>query len=333
MENYILEALQNLRGINEDIEVVPQNEVESVALNKVVTKNGINYKIVGVEPHYSKVGDYFFNLEQLNGKPTDVKKIMVKAIAKGLYDTKDEDLKILCVAIDGDIERDQAEKDAEKAEIKRQNIEREKELKQKELELKIEATIEKATLDAQNNYYYYYKLLTKNKFSKKLNNFLDIYDEQTYITAFEKERSKILAQNRAINNSGISFKNYPGDLDELLKWLRSHATSLLVLAGGNTADREQAALDDVNNRLGTNYKVTYTNNTYPFPSYKIRFKEPETAPKEFLNWIINKHSGETKDISVWNNSKPLTKTGYLTSNSLCKELIYDPNYDFKILSK
>lgn len=212
----------------------------------------------------------------------------------------------------------QEEKEAQEELIKRQQEDKERGLL-------------KGQLDARNEVSAMYKLFISEKFSDKAKAMM--YKKEfrdAYVVGYQEEK-RVMKQLRLVqvraNQSTLS--DYPGDIKELIKWMKKNISRVDVFAPTDKIDNEQSAVDVLNQRDNTNYVVKVKNGE--FISYEAYFKNPETAPKEFLEWYVSKHDYTTSDLSKRVMEHPMSiKTGKLSCNSLVKELLYSDEYRFHV---
>lgn len=149
-----------------------------------------------------------------------------------------------------------------------------------------------------------------------------------YVVSYESEK-QIMKKQRLIQQRALqtTLDSYPGDVDELLKWMKSNILRVDVVAPSDKIENEQMAVDALNERDGTSYKVKLKPGQYV--GYEAWFKNPESAPEEFLKWKVSKHDYTTSNLSARVMEHPLNEsTGKLTCNALVKELVYNDEYGF-----
>ncbi len=212
----------------------------------------------------------------------------------------------------------QEEKEAQEELIKRQQEDKERGLL-------------KGQLDARNKVSAMYKLFISEKFSDKAKAIKYRKEfRDAYIVGYQEEK-RVMKQLRLVqvraNQSMLS--DYPGDVKELISWMKKNISRVDVFAPTDKIDNEQSAVDVLNQRDNTNYVVKVKNGE--FISYEAYFKNPETAPKEFLEWYVSKHDYTTSDLSKRVMEHPMSiNTGKLSCNSLVKELLYSDEYKFHV---
>jgi len=300
-------------------------------LNKTVNYNNKEYSIENYE-----INSYNHNIPEIYFQlvaKKDVRFIPVKNIKTNDVElnefiskcTKDFNEKLAVVLEQEEVAnkekmllKAQEEKEAQDAFIKRQKADKERGLL-------------KGQLDARNKVSALYKLFISDKYSDKLK--VEKYSKEykdAYVVGYQDEK-KVMKQLRLVqvraNQSTLS--DYPGDVDELVKWMKKNISRVDVFAPTDKIDNEQSAVDVLNQRDNTNYTVKVKNGE--FISYEAYFKNPETAPKEFLEWYVSKHDYTTSDLSKRVMEHPMSiKTGKLSCNSLIKELLYSDEYRFHV---
>lgn len=319
-----IEALHHLNE-SEDLVIKSLEEVESIALDSTIKydrKEWIIDKVEELEPN-----KFTFWLKQTKGrKDSDKRAIGTETIHSGRATTDNEALVLLC----NELHKNTEVENKEKEEKRLQSI-KDRETKDKiDTQNKIEKTIKLAQDDFAKGNRDTYKLLKSKKTSKETDLFNLFYDINLYLSVFEKAEEKKKADDLIKNRITNVLYDYPGDLNQLLDWIKENVTGVTIRANAKAAEREQKALDELNFRLGTDYQVEVTEDIYPV--YSIRFKNSDTAPEEFKKWIVKKHSNETSDPTVWKDAPAMSK-GVLKSNSIVKDLLFNQDYKFKFLKK
>lgn len=321
-----VEALHHLNSMEEDLVVKSLEEVKSTALGTTIKYDRKEWIIDKVEELIP--GKFTFWLKQTKGrKDSDKRAIGTETIYNGKATTTNDDLILLCKELHQNVEVENQEKEK----IRIQSI-YDRELKAKEnLELKRKQTIERAKKDFSNGFKDNYKLITgSKKSSREAETFDYFYDRNLYIATWEDEERKKNIKDLIQNRITFALSDYPGDLNQLLKFIKENVTDVSIRANSQAAKREQDALDVINEERGTNYQVEVTEDIYPV--YSIRFKNSEEAPEEFKKWIVKKHSNETSDPTVWKDAPAMNK-GVLKSNSIVKDLLFNPEYNFVFIKR
>lgn len=151
-----------------------------------------------------------------------------------------------------------------------------------------------------------------------------------YIVAYEDERAQMKRERLIASRSRYSTLDmYEGDLDILLGWMRDNLLRVEVFASPDKIGNEQMAVDAINERDGTNYQVRLRPGQYV--SYEAYFRNPSTAPVEFLTWKVSKHDYTTSDLNRRVMAHPMDiRTGKMTCNALVRELVYNSEYAFHL---
>ena len=253
-------------------------------------------------------------------KSKERKGIGAVTIAKGVAKT-DLDLTRACDALYQEIAiKDKEEKEKEADYVQRM-ANSEEDLKN----MRITNAINRAVEDSRNSNRKIYNLFTgKDRFSKKATDLYDHIDRNTYIKNFEDEEEKKRIRKLINDRITNALDDYPGDLKELLNWMKEHATSVSIKAPSNVIDKERKSIEELNHQRGTAYTVEEYDRRYPL--YTVFFSEPETAPEELKNWIIEKRSPNDDG---WVEGLALTGNK-LSSNKVVQDLIFNPEYKFKL---
>ena len=151
----------------------------------------------------------------------------------------------------------------------------------------------------------------------------------TYYKEFDRLKNSVESK-LAKNYAGIIERTYPGEVDELIFWLRKAITNIHVTSGDATMAITQERVDFFNNRDGTNATISRQNNKI-FSSWiaDLTQKEDilEDMPIEVLDWKIDKNNGKAFDEDelglVYNKNN-----NELGSNAVVLDLLYE--YDFKL---
>lgn len=168
----------------------------------------------------------------------------------------------------------------------------------------------------------YINNVKKNQYTKEF--------RDAYMTAYEDESIKLKKQRLVATRANQStLDDYPGNLKELISWMRKNLLRIEVFASPDKIDNEQKALDCINERDNTNYEVKLRQGQYV--AYEAFFRNPKSAPQEFIDWMVSKHDYTTADLDKRVMAHPMNiETGKMTCNSIIKELVYSSEYGFHV---
>lgn len=324
----IFEAFKEHFGKKEESLKEATNETDLDKVKKIAVGKKVNYKDkeYTINDVFIYDNNYYFNLSDKEGEKVGISGLTFK---KGIASTTDPELAKL-VDVEGDSmvatqqakEKEKADKEAETKAYYADQEQKEKQHWDKEIE-KIKDKVKK---DIENKDRVLYDLFTRKKYSDKAQQYPKEYRDK-YITAYENEKANKKKNKMTSVRVTNALAEYPGDLDELLKWMRENITSIEV--GSPIPDREQQPVDIVNERDGTDYQVKKVEGL--FPSYIATFKNGKTAPQDFIDWQVYKQSPDTADTEVKILAPAFNpKTGKLTSNDIVRDMVYNPAYKFHL---
>jgi len=308
-------------------------------IGKELTYKGKQYIIDNYETHnYDGKGDQlYFGLKSTKGSK-DKTYISTKTFDRGETSTKDEDLQLFVKKLNNDFDI-QSEVILEQRRVKEEQerilkAQEEKEELKRELQFKEEEKLDGAKRgkeDARNKISALYNIFTSKEYKciVKANEYSPEF-RNAYIVSYEDEK-KQMKQERLIASRAKydTLDEYPGDLDELILWMRKNLLRVDVFASPDKIKNEQMAIDAINSRDGTDYQVKIRQGQYV--AYEAFFKNPTTAPKEFLSWMVSKHDYTTSDLNQRVMAHPMNvSTGKMTCNALVKELVYNSEYAFHL---
>ncbi len=180
--------------------------------------------------------------------------------------------------------------------------------------------------DARNRNSQLYTIL--NKGGTKAENYSYEFIS-SYLLAYKKEKEAMKFERLLKNRSKDDMKTYPGDLDVLLEWMRNNILRIDVFAPNDKINHEQQFVDALNSRDGTNYQIK--NRPGLYIAYEAYFKNPTSAPKEFLEWLVSKNNFATADLNDRVMDHPMDiKTGKMSCNALVKDMLYNDEYRFHV---
>lgn len=309
-------------------------------IGKELTFKGKRYVIDCYEVNNWKGGIdlIYFGLKLVTGKSSDKTYIPTTAFDRNETSTNDRELLEFVAKCNKDyyaknevvLEQKKAQEEQERlARIQKQKDEEAYRLQMIE-ESKARGA-QKGKEDARNKISALYKIFTTRTYKciVKANEYSQEFRD-AYVIAYEEEK-KLMKQERLIasRTKYDTLDEYPGDLDELILWMRKNLLRVDVFASPDKIENEQMAIDAINERDGTNYQVKLRQGQYV--AYEAFFKNPATAPKEFLSWMVSKHDYTTSDLNQRVMSHPMNvDTGKMTCNALVKELVYNSEYAFPL---
>lgn len=231
----------------------------------------------------------------------------------------------------GEAFKKEAKKQEELRVAKAKQEEEERKKKQLYLEQQVKQGSERGREDARSKISLLYKIFTSHNYKdiSKAENYSKAFRDN-YIISYDDEK-KLMKQEKLVASRSKydTLDSYPGDLDELIAWMRNNCLRIDVFASPDKLGNEQSAIDVINERDGTDYKVKIRQGQYV--AYEAFFKNPTTAPQEFLSWLVSKHDYTTSDLNQRVMAHPMNvETGKMTCNSLVKELVYNSEYAFNV---
>ena len=160
---------------------------------------------------------------------------------------------------------------------------------------------------------------------------------EVYADIYKREYDRLRGKNRVEDSlnryNGIIERTYPGDVDELISWLRRAATNIWVSCGEDVLKSTQKKVDWFNERDNTNANISTQKNKL-WSSWVADLTQKEEIlkdmPKEVLEWKVDKNSGIS--IDDWENGLVYNKqNNRLASNPVVIDLLKE--YDFKLGSQ
>lgn len=309
-------------------------------IGKELTFKGKRYIIDCYEVHNWNNGIdlIYFGLKLVKGKSSDKTYLPTTAFDRGETSTNDRELLEFVAKCNKDYNAKNevvlAQKREQEEQEKLARIQKQKDEEAYRLQL-IEQNIargaKKGKEDARNKISALYKIFTTKTYKCicKANEY-NIEFRNAYVIAYEEEK-KLMKQERLIASRAKydTLDEYPGDLDELILWMRKNLLRVDVFASPDKIENEQMAIDAINERDGTSYQVKLRQGQYV--AYEAFFKNPASAPKEFLSWMVSKHDYTTSDLNQRVMAHPMNvDTGKMTCNALVKELVYNSEYAFHL---
>lgn len=309
-------------------------------INKKLSINNVEYTIEDtfIEKDYYNISQVYLRLKSSDKKEKWSRCLPVSFFNSENIQIEDSELKDFIAEYNKkysvEVTKANTQRKVQEEQEKIQRLKAEEdEKREKELQIKNQRLkgSTQAILDARNNMSALYKLFTKHSYLNNLK--ASKYSEafrDSYVVSYEEEK-RLLKQIKLVQNKikYSTLDDYPGDIDELISWMKENILKIDVYAPSNKIENEQLAVDVINKRDNTNYKIRNRDGQYI--SYEAYFKNVETAPKEFLNWKVDKHDYRTSDLSKRVLDYAINiKTGKLTCNSLVKELVYRNEYAFKL---
>ena len=307
---------------------------------KELTYKGKKYTVNGYLIGQGKYGvnSLLLTLKLVKGTSSTTYHIPTTLFESGEASTKDEALMEFVNKCNKDyhivykeLEAKELQRKLQEEQERKQRIFEEAERQKQYLENQKILGAQKGKEDARAKVSTLYKIFTSHTYSCicKASQYT-IQFRNAYTIAYEDEK-RIMKQERLIQTRANqdTLDEYPGDLDELILWMRKNLLRIDVFASPDKLENEQSAIDVINERDGTDYQVKIRQGQYV--AYEAFFKNPATAPKEFLSWIVSKHDYTTSDLSKRVMAHPMNvETGKMTCNSLVKELVYSDEYRFHV---
>lgn len=242
--------------------------------------------------------DSLFDIENDLGKKT----IGIQAFVNGLATTDDEYLNSLISQL----------KDNKKEFGKNPEFEETPKLSQREQGIK----------DAREDFFAqpqkkeYFKKLEKEFYN---NNFTEY--EKAYYEEFKRLKNSKVANKQRTTTETVS-NTYPGDVDELIDWLKDAITAIDILSGDQSMDNAKEFATEFNNKYGTSYEVQYAPTKYA-TSFVASLTDKEEIlnkmPEEVKEWKVKKNIGRLKQYAydkVYNET-----SNSLASNSIVFDLL------------
>ena len=303
----VINALKDSKLLEESLkEDIDTDNISSKILNKPVKFKEKEYIISEVEPRDED--DIIITMKAKDGEE---KSLSLKIVSsKGLISSDDEEVEEIIKSF---VEVEDEVKEPEHKEDKEEDL--------------VKQYTEQARVDFRNKDKHFYTLLMK-----QLKDGMILTDyENTYIAEYNRLKNDAIATG-ARNLRQTIASTYPGDVDELVAWLRDAVKNITVQISDVNSESTKKLIDALNARDGTDYKPQESDNREG-DHYKIYLTSDEKImsrmPKEVYSWTAKKNSGrygsgeEQSDAKVY-----LQADNALTSNPLVKDLLL--NYDFHL---
>jgi len=207
-----------------------------------------------------------------------------------------------------------------------------KDSKEQEINQKVErpkkSEREQAIEDARDDFFStpkntkYFKKLEKDLFTTTLSEY-----EQSYYDEFKKLNSSAISKKKRVTGETIG-NTYPGDVDELIDWLKKAVVSIDVETSDYSYNSTKDIIDEFNKRDGTNYEPKLRDKVGN--AYIARLTNDEAImkemPEEVKEWKAKKNIGKLNqyvmgDVYYENDNA-------LTSNNIVFDLL--DTYKFKL---
>lgn len=149
---------------------------------------------------------------------------------------------------------------------------------------------------------------------------------KAYKDEYDNLRGKGRTETTLSKYVGFIANTYPGNVDELIKWLKDAVTSIDVSCGEQMLPSVERKVEYFDNRDGTETKIAIQKNKQ-WSSWTATLTSKENIlkdmPEEVKDWVVEKNSGTSIDDyetgKVYTNSK-------LTSNPVVIDLLYEFNF-------
>ena len=149
---------------------------------------------------------------------------------------------------------------------------------------------------------------------------------KAYKDEYDNLRGKGKTETTLSKYVGFIANTYPGNVDELIKWLKDAVTSIDVSCGEQMLPSVERKVEYFDNRDGTETKIAIQKNKQ-WSSWTATLTSKENIlkdmPEEVKDWVVEKNSGTSIDDyetgKVYTNSK-------LTSNPVVIDLLYEFNF-------
>ena len=207
-------------------------------------------------------------------------------------------------------------------------VEKEQEVDNQKQETPRKSEREQAIEDARNDFFAkpknskYFKKLEKDIFSTTLSEY-----EQAYYDEFKKLNSSAISKKKRTSNETVS-STYPGDVDELIDWLKKAIVNIDVEASDSTYNGTKDLIDEFNKRDGTNYEPKLRDKVGS--AYIARLTNDEDIlkemPEEVREWKAKKNIGKLNQYTL--GDVYYEEDNALTSNSIVFDLL--DTYKFKL---
>ena len=303
--------LKDKLTLNEEliIESVDYESISSKLINKPVRFKDKEFIIVDVD---ARDDDATISLKSEDGEEKTLS-LKIATTKKVLTSDDSEVSEILSSIIADDEEIEIKPEDKDSTEEVSTNL--------------VDNYVEQARADFKNKDKHFLNLLMKQiKDGMVLTDY-----ENAYIAEYNRLKNDAIATG-ARNLRQTIASTYPGDVDELVAWLRDAVKNITVQISDVNNESAKKLIDALNARDGTDYKPQESDNREG-DHYKIFLTSDEKImsrmPKEVYSWTAKKNSGrygsgeEQSDAKVY-----LQADNALTSNPLVKDLLL--NYDFHL---
>ena len=207
-------------------------------------------------------------------------------------------------------------------------VEKEQEVDNQKQETPRKSEREQAIEDARNDFFAkpknskYFKKLEKDIFSTTLSEY-----EQAYYDEFKKLNSSAISKKKRTSNETVS-STYPGDVDELIDWLKKAIVNIDVEASDYSYSSTKDLIDEFNKRDGTNYEPKLRDKVGS--AYIARLSSDENImkemPEEVREWKAKKNIGKLNQYVM--GDVYYEDDNALTSNSIVFDLL--DTYKFKL---
>lgn len=184
---------------------------------------------------------------------------------------------------------------------------------------------EQATEDFYAGNSGYFKSL-KKRFMK--NDYLTKDELEYYQTYVRLEKSAIEKRRRDLNfRDNTVSKTYPGDVDELLAWLRTAVSSIDVVTGDSGEQSTNDLVAELNDRDDTQYIAKpHSKQASEYKIY-LRKDKMDSMPEEVREWKAYKNPGD-KNAGSERKLLPVLMGNTLSSNDIVRDLLV--NYGFNL---
>ena len=207
-------------------------------------------------------------------------------------------------------------------------VEKEQEVDNQKQETPRKSEREQAIEDARNDFFAkpknskYFKKLEKDIFSTTLSEY-----EQAYYDEFKKLNSSAISKKKRTSNETVS-STYPGDVDELIDWLKKAIVNIDVEASDYSYSSTKDLIDEFNKRDGTDYEPKLRDKVGS--AYIARLSSDENImkemPEEVREWKAKKNIGKLNQYVM--GDVYYEDDNALTSNSIVFDLL--DTYKFKL---
>ena len=270
--------------------------------NKKVTYKGDEYIVKSIDVDDDEIENTFIEIENDN----DSKSITLKAFINGNASTKDDYINSLVNQVNKPEEVDNQKQETPKKSEREQAIE-----------------------DARNDFFAkpkdskYFKKLEKEIYSSTLSEY-----EEAYYDEFKKLESSSISKKKRRVGETIS-NTYPGDVDELIDWLKKAIVNITVESGDFGYNSTKDIVSEFNKRDGTNYEPLLSSSKVG-TEYKAWLTNNEDImkemPEEVRDWKVKKNIGKLNQYVL--GDVYYAQDNALTSNNIVFDLL--DTYKFKL---